>query len=360
MRTNRAPHRWAVCAACLAALATGPAWGLPAVLSRQGPALSLVPAPDTVPDLRLVALNVHAYVEKRKEPLKLLLQNVTTMPMPDAAAVAASGPPALRRLFATRLLAYARDDPPAREAVKTLIGESNFKNVLARLDAPESHTADAGPRLDPEATVTTALASVMGANPLKECSDWTGVPYVDWKGGNIVSMAVLADGKGQTIKGARKGLDPQSWDDCAPELWKAAYLVKMNGDQPEIGPDGDPVKAPEKVLGSEYDGWLFEHFVCGPGEPCSLKVLLEVFTRQPITGPEYWVRFQNPKDLGGTTAVLTDFGFIEAWSKGGDVSAHVEKVVGFPDVATAGTVYTFLQSIDFSFHLAELICCLKQ
>jgi hypothetical protein len=349
-----------VCAGCLAALITGSAWGLPAVLSRPGPVVSLVQGKEAVPDLRLVALNVHAYVEKKKQPFKLLLQNVTTMPMPDAAAVAASGPPALRRLFAIRLLAYARDDPPAREAVKTLIGETNFNGVLAALDAQASHAADAGPPLDPEAAVTAMLAGVMGANPVKECSDWMGVPYVDWKGGNIVSLAVLADGKGQTIKGARKGLDPQSWDVCAPELWKAAYLAKMNGDQPETGSDGDPVKAPELALGSEYDGWLFEHFVCGPGEPCSLKVLLEVFTRRPTTGPEYWVRFQNPKHLGGTATVLTDFGFIEASSKGGDVSAHAEKVLGFPEVATAGTVFSLLQSIDISFHLAALVCCLKQ
>jgi hypothetical protein len=359
VRTNRALHCWVVCAACLAALTTGPAWGLPPVLSRPGPNVSLVPSPEAAHDLRLVGFNVHAYVEKRKQPFKLLLKNVTTMPMPEAAAVIASGSPDLRRLFATRLLAYAHDELPALEAVRTLIGEGNLKEVLARLDAP-AHTADADPPLDPEAAVTVAVASVMGPNPLKECSDWTGVPYSNWDGGNLVSLAVLADGKGQNIKGARKGLDPQSWDTCDPDLWKAAYLAKMNGDQPEIGPDGNPAKAPEKPLGSEYDGWLFEHFVCGPGEPCSLKVLLEVFTRQPPTGPEYWVRFQNPRDLGGTTKVLTDFGFIEASSKSGAVSAHVEKVVGFPDAATAGTVYGLLQAIDFSFHLAKLICCMKQ
>jgi hypothetical protein len=350
-------------------LAVAPvALALPPSFSEPGPPLDLDPGPHPGDDelLRASILSIHAFVEKRKEPLRQLLANVKPVPVITAATAVAADQSTLailrRRHMARLLLTYAHGEPQVTEAVRILIGSDETTRVLLLLNQrlpPLGRLRDSGAAaLDAAEAVGDVLRFAVPLTTAGTCSKWNAGSSVAWAGtANDISVSVLAEA-GQLFKNAREGIDPQSWGSCS-SLWGKSYIAEMVGGQPVPGPGGDPKPHPNPpAVGSAYDETLFEHFVCGSSQLCDLKLLLHVTTTwRNTTG--YLLQYHSPRQLSSAPPlVITDRGYVEAVENGSDVLIHSEKVFGFADPVTSAAIYLLLQAIEVSSYLAELVCCL--
>jgi len=359
--------------------------------------------------LRNAFLSVEAYIEKRRPVLRRLISEVGVEAVPLEIAVKKimdldrdDLAPIRRRRLAIRLLAYARNESEAVQAVKKLIGPRQTTLVMHRLPAthsgsPENH-ADPPPPRDPpgptfppparppiHATTTTLATTDDGhdrdtsgargdpeerlvsdlvaqvAGPLRagSCQDWKAWSYVGAPGtGNDVSISVVAQAR-QTLDYAKKNLDPQSWAGCS-RLWNAAYLTSVENGHVIMDPSTNKPLEVTQPKGDPYSGYLYEHFVCDDTKspfPCSLEVVLAVDTYVPTLGDGYIVTYGDPMQLSGAQNVVVDRGWVEATRNGSTLDVNSDKTLGFGSRDDARVLYLLLKMIDVGIYMEELVCC---
>jgi len=303
---------------------------------------------------------VHAYVEKRRAPLRPLLLNVTTPPMPTAAqAIVDSHDPlqvAARMLATVRLVAHAREQAEAVRAVDILIGKRLRERLFKWL---EEHSSCDG---EEEKKVAEGLKAVFGEDKPDlpdpgACSDFFPYSNVDSPStSNDVTIKINADA-GRRFEDARAKVDPQNWALCSPGGWKKTCLVEVRNGMVVIDSNtGDPkCQTSPPAPGSGYlDEILFEDAVC-EGK-CQIKMLLDVDATR--TGNDkYLLQYNWKQQLSGTPVLVVDDGHLKITKDGNRVWVDSEKVVGFTSSSNAALVYAVLGAVDISAHLQRLVCC---
>jgi hypothetical protein len=312
-------------------------------------------------DLRTALIAVHAYVEKRRTPLREFLANVTTPSMPTAAqAIVDSHDPlevAARMLATVRLVAHAREQAEAVQAVDTLITKPTRERLFKWLDENSSCGGS-----EEEKRVAEGLKAVLAdekPHPLSNpgaCSDFFPYSNVDSPSTtNDVTIKINADA-GRRFDDARVKVDPQNWARCSQTAWRKTCLVELQNGMAVMDSNGDPkCQTSPPAPGSGYvDQVLFEEATC-EGK-CQIKMLLDVdATLTP--NDKYLLQYNWKQQLNGTPELVVDDGHLKITKDGNRVWVDSEKVVGFQSSSNATLVYAVLGAVDMSAHLQRLVCC---
>lgn len=340
--------------------------GVASAIRPDNPAPTLTISITSGPEperLRSALMAVHAYVEKRRTAFAKLLGNVTTPTMRDAAKVIAGSDEGLAvaaKLLATvRLVAHARTEADAIDAVDIMIGQRVRERLLRWLDEHRQHDR-CDEDEDAERTVSEGLRAALGeAKPESSliapgaCSDFFPYSHVGSpSGSNDVTIRMNATA-GRAFDDARARLDPRSWASCST-VWAETYLVETRNDRP-VFENGKPKPRtiPQPLGGSFRNETLYERVQCDG--KCSLEVLLDVTASR--RGDTYLLHFGEPLQLSGSPGIEVDYGDIEVKKVGARVDVKSHKTIGFTREADADLVLMLLRSIDMAAHLQRLVCC---
>jgi len=331
------------------------------------PVLDLRPAPGSSEAAvqRAALLNIHAYVEQHREPLRAVLRNVTTMSPVEAARVVARDEswhmPFRRRMATVRLVAHARDEADAIAAVDVLLGSVELRRQLLEwLDAhPGVH--DAEPSRNVEEIVAEGLREVLASVPgplalTGACTSWSPASNVTKPNDYTVKISVRADA-GRAFNAAKPKIDPRNWGPCAPTLWADTYLVEVVGGTVQYGATGLPVPTTAAPpVGDDFtDEILYEHVICDGN--CDLSLLLHVTATNSASPKSYLLNYNRPQQLSGSPSLIGDDGHVRVTKIGGAVEAESVKNLVLTSPANATVVYVLLKKIVVASYLEQVVCC---